>query len=71
MEAQPRINERCPACGFQTLAIDFRGFFICTWLSCPAPSKLHDILKCEEDVLQNQSADSGEEPLVERRGWDG
>ena len=65
-----RINDRCPACGHDTLFVSDAGYLTCSWLTCPEPGLLRyvaqvqnnlddAILKREAAIKQAQIANAG------------
>ncbi len=40
-----RISNRCPACGGQTLFVASGGWLTCSWLGCPKPTSMTQMLE--------------------------
>lgn len=43
-QSQPRIADRCPCCGGQTLFIGAGGWLTCSVIGCKAPGAASDLL---------------------------
>lgn len=61
---QPRISNRCPACGHPTLFIAVGGWLTCGWGTCPNPGAIGDLAEDAraKDINTRRSTPTEETP---------